>query len=108
MSASTQYVPSPTPDLARIQRALISVSDKEGLVELGKALAAHGVEILSTGGSAKALAEAGIAVKEVGAHRADEEQRAFGVLQRAGDQRVEPLACFFFRECEQLLELVDD
>ena len=39
MSASTQYVPSPTPDLARIQRALISVSDKEGLVELGKALA---------------------------------------------------------------------
>ena len=32
MSASPAYVPSPTPDLARIQRALISVSDKEGLV----------------------------------------------------------------------------
>lgn len=52
----------------RICRALVSVSDKTGLVELGRALAARGVEILSTGGSAKALAEAGIAVKEVGAH----------------------------------------
>ena len=52
----------------RIRRALISVSDKTGLVELGKALVRHGVEIISTGGSAKALAEAGIAVKEVGVH----------------------------------------
>ena len=68
MSASTQYVPSPTPDLARIQRALISVSDKEGLVELGKALAAHGVEILSTGGSAKSLRDAGLKVVEVSDH----------------------------------------
>jgi hypothetical protein len=68
MSASTQYVPSPTPDLARIQRALISVSDKEGLVELGKALAAHGVEILSTGGTAKALRDAGLKVSEVSDH----------------------------------------
>ena len=32
MSASPQYVPSPTPDLAKIQRALISVSDKDGLI----------------------------------------------------------------------------
>ena len=68
MSAATHYVPSPTPDLARIERALISVSDKEGLVELGKALAAHGVEILSTGGSAKALRDAGLAVVEVSDH----------------------------------------
>jgi len=68
MSASTQYVPSPTPDLARIERALISVSDKEGLVELGKALAAQGVEILSTGGSAKALRDAGLKVTEVSDH----------------------------------------
>ena len=59
MSAPPRYVPSPTPDLARIERALISVSDKEGLVELGKALAGHGIEILSTGGSAKALRDAG-------------------------------------------------
>ena len=68
MSAATQYVPSPTPDLARIERALISVSDKEGLVELGKALAAHGVEILSTGGSAKSLRDAGLQVVEVSDH----------------------------------------
>jgi phosphoribosylaminoimidazolecarboxamide formyltransferase/IMP cyclohydrolase len=52
----------------RIRRALISVSDKTGLVELGRALARHGVEILSTGGSAKALADAGVGVVEVGAH----------------------------------------
>src|SRR5258708_26840476 len=65
MSATPRYVPSPTPDLARIERALISVSDKEGLVELGKALAGYGVEILSTGGSAKALRDAGLKVIEV-------------------------------------------
>src|ERR1700676_1122650 len=68
MSATPTYIPSPTPDLARIERALISVSDKEGLAELGKALAAHGVEILSTGGSAKALREAGLKVVEVSDH----------------------------------------
>jgi phosphoribosylaminoimidazolecarboxamide formyltransferase / IMP cyclohydrolase len=48
-----------------IKRALISVYDKTGLQDLGRALARHGVEILSTGGSAKALAEAGIKVREV-------------------------------------------
>jgi phosphoribosylaminoimidazolecarboxamide formyltransferase/IMP cyclohydrolase len=68
MSASTAYVPSPTPDLAKIERALISVSDKEGLIELGKALAGHGVELLSTGGSAKALRDAGLKVIEVSDH----------------------------------------
>src|ERR1700760_1252302 len=68
MSASTHYVPSPTPDLAKIERALISVSDKTGLVELGKALAAHGGAILSTGGSAKALRDAGVEVIEVSDH----------------------------------------
>ncbi|WIM11121.1 bifunctional phosphoribosylaminoimidazolecarboxamide formyltransferase/IMP cyclohydrolase [Enhydrobacter sp.] len=68
MSAPPTYIPSPTPDLARIERALISVSDKAGLVELGKALAGHGVEILSTGGSAKALREAGLEVIEVSDH----------------------------------------
>ncbi len=48
-----------------IKRALISVSDKTGLVPLAQALSAQGVEILSTGGSARALREAGIAVVEV-------------------------------------------
>ncbi len=56
------------PDLVPIRRALISVSDKTGLVDLGRALAARDVEILSTGGSARTLSEAGIAVKEVSAH----------------------------------------
>jgi phosphoribosylaminoimidazolecarboxamide formyltransferase/IMP cyclohydrolase len=51
-----------------IRRALISVSDKTGLVEFAEALAAHGAEILSTGGSAKALREAGVPVTEVSDH----------------------------------------
>src|SRR3989441_9167226 len=49
----------------KIRRALISVHDKTGVVDLGRALAALGVEILSTGGTAKLLREAGIAVREV-------------------------------------------
>ncbi|MDD9878827.1 MAG: bifunctional phosphoribosylaminoimidazolecarboxamide formyltransferase/IMP cyclohydrolase [Magnetovibrio sp.] len=48
-----------------IKRALISVSDKTGLEDFGKALADQGVEILSTGGSAKALRDAGVPVTEV-------------------------------------------
>ncbi|WP_324828772.1 bifunctional phosphoribosylaminoimidazolecarboxamide formyltransferase/IMP cyclohydrolase [Qipengyuania zhejiangensis] len=48
-----------------IKRALLSVSDKGGLVELGKALAARGVELVSTGGTAKALREAGLDVRDV-------------------------------------------
>ena len=51
-----------------IKRALVSVSDKTGLVELGKALEAAGVEILSTGGSARALRDAGVPVIEVADH----------------------------------------
>ena len=53
------------PDLHPVSRALLSVSDKTGLVELGQALAAHGVELLSTGGTAKALRDAGLEVKDV-------------------------------------------
>jgi phosphoribosylaminoimidazolecarboxamide formyltransferase / IMP cyclohydrolase len=51
-----------------IQRALISVSEKTGVVELAKALEGWGVEILSTGGTAEALNAAGIAVKDVAEH----------------------------------------
>lgn len=51
-----------------IRRALISVSDKTGVVELAKGLAKHKVEILSTGGTYKTLKEAGVAVVEVGAY----------------------------------------
>ena len=46
-------------------RALLSVSDKTGLVDLGRALAGHGVELLSTGGTARELAAAGLAVTAV-------------------------------------------
>ncbi len=49
----------------KIKRALISVSDKTGLVELGTALAGYGVELVSTGGTAKALREAGLEVLDV-------------------------------------------
>ncbi|MBV8060871.1 MAG: bifunctional phosphoribosylaminoimidazolecarboxamide formyltransferase/IMP cyclohydrolase, partial [Alphaproteobacteria bacterium] len=49
-----------------VRRALISVSDKTGMVELARQLAARGVEILSTGGSAEKLRQAGITVVEVG------------------------------------------
>ena len=49
-----------------IKQALLSVSDKAGIIELARALAALDVRILSTGGTARALREAGIAVTEVG------------------------------------------
>ncbi|HBC17560.1 MAG TPA: bifunctional phosphoribosylaminoimidazolecarboxamide formyltransferase/inosine monophosphate cyclohydrolase, partial [Alcanivorax sp.] len=48
-----------------VERALISVSDKTGIVEFAKALAEQGVEILSTGGTYKKLQDEGIAVREV-------------------------------------------
>ena len=49
----------------KIARALLSVSDKAGLAELGRALTRHGVELVSTGGTAKALREAGLAVRDI-------------------------------------------
>ena len=52
-------------NLAPVRRALLSVSDKTGLVELGQALAAMGVDLLSTGGTAKALRDAGLTVTDV-------------------------------------------
>ena len=56
------------PDMTRlkkIERALISVSDKTGVAEFASKLASHGVQIVSTGGTARSLKEAGIDVKEV-------------------------------------------
>ena len=49
----------------RIKRALLSVSDKTGLAELGQSLAAQGVELVSTGGTAKALRDAGLQVRDI-------------------------------------------
>ena len=61
--------PSPafpaTPDRVAIRRALLSVSDKTGLIELATALAKRGVELLSTGGSARAIRDAGLPVRDV-------------------------------------------
>lgn len=51
--------------LAPIKRALISVSDKAGIVDFAKALAERGVELVSTGGTAKLLSEAGLEVRDV-------------------------------------------
>ncbi|MEM0961886.1 MAG: bifunctional phosphoribosylaminoimidazolecarboxamide formyltransferase/IMP cyclohydrolase [Bacteroidota bacterium] len=55
----------PPPDRAPVRRALLSVSDKTGLAEFGRRLASHGVEILSTGGTARALRDAGVPVTDV-------------------------------------------
>jgi phosphoribosylaminoimidazolecarboxamide formyltransferase/IMP cyclohydrolase len=52
----------------RVSRALLSVSDKSGIVDLARALAALGVQILSTGGTAKLLEKEGVPVTEVSAH----------------------------------------
>ena len=54
-----------TTDLRPIRRALISVSDKTGIVDFARELTRHNVEIISTGGTAKALRDAGISVRDV-------------------------------------------
>jgi len=54
--------------MAKIQRALLSVSDKAGLVPFAQTLAASGVELISTGGTARALREAGLTVKDISEH----------------------------------------
>ena len=55
----------PAPDLVPVRRALLSVSDKSGLADFAEALAKAGVELISTGGTAKAIAGAGIPVRDV-------------------------------------------
>jgi len=55
----------PAPDKVTVRRALISVSDKTGLIEAAQQLAALGVELVSTGGTRKAIADAGLPVKDV-------------------------------------------
>src|SRR2546426_8128643 len=53
------------PGLVKIRRALISVSDKTGIVEFARDLKRFGVEIISTGGTAKILRDAGVEVRDV-------------------------------------------
>src|SRR5690242_2744174 len=57
----------------RVRRALLSVSDKTGVADFAKSLAALGVEILSTGGTATALREAGVEVTDVAEFTGQEE-----------------------------------
>ncbi len=63
MAVSSKKIPAP--DRVRVRRALLSVFDKAGLEGLGRRLAGHGVELLSTGGSAALLKEAGLACSDV-------------------------------------------
>jgi phosphoribosylaminoimidazolecarboxamide formyltransferase/IMP cyclohydrolase len=56
------------PSSARVSRALLSVSDKTGIVEFARALKERGIELLSTGGTARLLVQHGIVVKEVAEH----------------------------------------
>jgi phosphoribosylaminoimidazolecarboxamide formyltransferase/IMP cyclohydrolase len=53
------------PEDVRVRRALLSVSDKRGIVDFAKGLADHGVEIVSTGGTARELTEAGMHVRSI-------------------------------------------
>jgi phosphoribosylaminoimidazolecarboxamide formyltransferase / IMP cyclohydrolase len=64
-SPVTASVPNSNPGLKKIHRALLSVTDKSGLVDFARQLAEHGVELVSTGGTARALREAGLAVRDI-------------------------------------------
>src|ERR1700755_8225 len=61
----TNVAPKNTPDRIVVKRALISVSDKTGLIERARKLAAAGVDLVSTGGTSKALKDAGLKVSDV-------------------------------------------
>ncbi|MFI5302684.1 MAG: bifunctional phosphoribosylaminoimidazolecarboxamide formyltransferase/IMP cyclohydrolase, partial [Polyangiales bacterium] len=92
----------PELDLQPIRRALVSVSDKVGVVALGRALAARGVELLSTGGTFKALADAGVPVVQVSDYTASPEimggrvktlhPRIHGGILMRGDVDLDDLA----------------
>src|SRR5580698_1358668 len=56
---------APATDFRPIRRALLSVTDKTGLVEFARSLSGFGVDLVSTGGTAKALREAGLPVRDV-------------------------------------------
>ena len=62
MAVSAKNIPAP--DLVTVRRALLSVSDKTGLVPFATLLDGLGIELVSTGGTAKAIAEAGLPVRD--------------------------------------------
>ncbi|MGD0799525.1 MAG: bifunctional phosphoribosylaminoimidazolecarboxamide formyltransferase/IMP cyclohydrolase [Acidobacteriaceae bacterium] len=61
----TEPIAETAAGLRPIHRALLSVTDKTGLVEFARALASHGVDLVSTGGTARALREAGLAIRDI-------------------------------------------
>ena len=63
MAVQSRHIP--VPDMVRVRRALISVSDKTGLIDFAAELQKSGIDIISTGGTASALQAAGIAVRDV-------------------------------------------
>ena len=65
MTLHNAAVSAPVVDLRPVRRALLSVTDKTGLVEFARVLASHGVDLVSTGGTAKALRDAGLAVRDI-------------------------------------------
>ena len=70
-----------------MKRALLSVSDKTGLLELGRGLVDRGWELLSTGGTAQALREAGLPVKDVAGSHLSSPRSAMG---GAGEKTCHP------------------
>ncbi|OIN85841.1 MAG: bifunctional phosphoribosylaminoimidazolecarboxamide formyltransferase/IMP cyclohydrolase [Alphaproteobacteria bacterium CG1_02_46_17] len=68
MSVAAKPRTTPRPDRVKIKTALLSVSDKTGLMELAQKLGQAGVKLLSTGGTAKALRDAGLDVTDVSSH----------------------------------------
>lgn len=65
---SAHHTPASTADLVPVRRAILSLSDKTGLIELATALAGKGVALLASGGTFKALADAGFEVTEISAY----------------------------------------
>ncbi|MBI5105769.1 MAG: bifunctional phosphoribosylaminoimidazolecarboxamide formyltransferase/IMP cyclohydrolase [Solirubrobacterales bacterium] len=65
MASETTPAASTAPGAVRVQRALLSVSDKRGIVDFARGLAELGVELVSTGGTAGALTEAGLEVRAI-------------------------------------------
>ena len=63
MAVASKKVPAP--DLVKVRRALLSVSDKSGLVEFAMRLAEMGIELVSTGGTREVISDAGITVRDV-------------------------------------------
>src|ERR1700757_77890 len=56
---------APATDLRAVRRALLSVTDKTGLVDFARVLASFGVDLVSTGGTSRALREAGLPVRDI-------------------------------------------